>query len=248
VSSNEPAGPEVVRRLDEATEMLTSLAELLTAEEDLGLVLQRSVDQLTDAVPGADMASVTVLRGDAGETVAASNERVWHIDQDQYAARNGPCLEAARTGRSVRTGVEGASERWPTFASSARTAGVGSYLSCPLMIEDEFAGSLNLYSEKAHGFAEFDEALLRLYIAGACGAIQNARRYAEARKLAGQLGQALESRAVVNQAVGVLMSQRGMTAEQAFTEMSRQSQNTNVKLREIAAGLLEGLPAQTAGG
>jgi GAF domain-containing protein len=242
VAGDEPAGPEVVRRLDDVTGMLTSLGKLLAAEEELGRVLQRSVDQMTEAVPGADMASVSVLRGDTGETVASSSEQVWAIDQDQYAAGDGPCLEAARTGEVVRTGVEGASQRWPQFASSARAAGIGSYLCCPLMVDDRFAGSLNLYSEKAHGFADFDVALLRLYSAAACAAIQNARRYAEARELARQLGQALDSRAVIDQAVGALMAQLGLTAEQAFTELSRQSQNTNVKLREIAARLIEGLP------
>ena len=242
MAGDEPAGPEVVQRLDDVTGMLTNLGELLAAEEELGRVLQRSVDQMTQAVPGADMASVSVLRGDTGETVASSSERVWAIDQDQYAAGDGPCLEAARTGQVVRTGVEGASQRWPRFASSAQAAGVGSYLSCPLMIDDLFAGSLNLYSEKPHGFADFDVALLRLYTAAACAAIQNARRYAEARDVARQLGQALDSRAVIDQAVGVLMAQLGVTAEQAFTELSRQSQNTNVKLREIAARLIKGLP------
>jgi GAF domain-containing protein len=244
MAGEEPTGPEVVRRLDDVTDILTSLGDLLAAEEELGRVLQRSVDQLTEAVPGADMASVTVLRGDTGETVASSSKRVWGIDQDQYAAGDGPCLEAARTGRTVRTGVEAAGERWPQFTKSAREAGVESYLAVPLMIDDMFAGSLNLYSEQLHGFADFDEALLRLYAAAACAAIENARRYAEARKVAQQLSRALDSRAGIDQAIGVLMAQRGMTAEQAFAELSSQSQRTNVKLREIAARLIDELPGR----
>src|SRR5215469_2687360 len=107
---------EYVRRLDEASDDLAQLAKILTAEEEIGRVLQRSVDQLVESVPGADMASVTVLHGAAGETVASSNERVWAIDSDQYAAREGPCLEAASTGEVVRVGVEEAHERWPGFA------------------------------------------------------------------------------------------------------------------------------------
>jgi GAF domain-containing protein len=243
-SDDEQPGPEVVRRVDDVTTALTTLRNLLAAEEDLGRALQRNVEQLTDAVPGADMASVTVLRGDAGETVASSSERVWSIDEDQYAAKTGPCLEAARTGLVVRTGVEEAGERWPQFASSARAAGVKSYLSCPLLIDERFAGSLNLYSEDPHGFADFDEALLRLYSAGACAAIENARRYEAARNTASQLGNALDSRAVIDQAVGVLMARGGMTADQAFGELSRQSQNTNVKLREIAAQLIGSIPGR----
>lgn len=238
VMDDQQAGPGVVSRLDEVTTALTDLAQVLEAEEELGRVLQRSVEMLTRALPGADMASVTVVRDDKGETAAASSERVWAIDSDQYAAGDGPCLEAARTGQVVRTSVPEALERWPEFARSARAAGVESYLACPLLLDEEVAGSLNLYSEQPHGFADFDVALLRLYATAANGAIANARRYTQARDLSQQLKQALNSRAVIDQAIGVLMIRRDLTPQQAFEELSQQSQNSNVKLREIAARLV----------
>ncbi len=231
--------PELVRRLDGVTANLSALARILDEEEDLGRVLQRSVEQVTRGVPGADMASVTVMRGDRGETVASSEERVWAIDSDQYAAGDGPCLEAARTGEIVRVGVEEAHRRWPEFARSARAAGVESYLASPLVIGEEFVGSLNLYSEKPHGFGDLDVALLRVYMTAAVAAIASTRRLAEARKLAEGLRTAMESRAVIDQARGVLMARRGISAEQALAELSRQSQNTNVKLRVLAARVLE---------
>jgi GAF domain-containing protein len=232
---------DVVNRMDEVTATLADLADVLVGEEDLGRALQRSVEMLVRALPGADLASVSVLDGDAAETVASSSERVWAIDADQYAEGDGPCLEAARTGEVVRTGVEEAERRWPGFARSARTAGVESYLSCPLLIDEKFAGSLNLYSEQPHGFADFDVALLRLYATAACAAIGNARRYVRARDVAGQLKLALDSRAVIDQAIGVLMARHRITAGQAFAELSRQSQDTNVKLRDIATRLVTGL-------
>lgn len=232
--------PDVVRRLDEVAADLAALGEVLDDEEDLGRILQRSVEQVTRGVPGADMASVTVVRDDGqGETVASSEERVWAIDSDQYAAGDGPCLEAARTNQMVRVGVKEAHERWPEFAASARAAGVESYLCCPLVIGTDFAGSLNLYSEKPHGFGDFDVALLKVYITAAGAAIASAWRFAKARKLAEDLAQALDSRATIDQARGILMARRGISAEQAFAELARESQNTNVKLRVIAARLVE---------
>src|SRR5438552_18642987 len=81
------AEPELLCRLDETTRALADLAAVLEREEDLGRVLQRSVDQLTSAVPGADMASVSVLRdGGGAETVACSSERGGATDSDQDAA------------------------------------------------------------------------------------------------------------------------------------------------------------------
>jgi GAF domain-containing protein len=239
VRADQQPGPEVLERLDDVTAALAALTTLLTSEEDLGRVLQRSVEQVTQALPGADMASVTVIRGDTAETVASTSQQVWTIDQEQYDAGDGPCLEAARTRQIVRTGTAEAEERWPRFTHSAEAAGVSSYLSSPLFIDEEFAGSLNLYSEQPHGFADFDVALLRLYVTAASAAIAGARRQAEARELAEQLAQAMSSRAVIDQAIGVLIAQRQVTAREAFQELSRQSQNTNVKVRDIAAGLLE---------
>jgi AmiR/NasT family two-component response regulator len=84
-------------------------------------------------------------------------------------------------------------------------------------------------------------ALLRLYVTAACAAIANGRRYVEARRLAGQLAGALDSRAVIDQARGMLMERRGISAEEAFGELVRESQNTNTKLREIAARETENL-------
>lgn len=230
---------EVVRRLDEVTTHLTALTKVLTAEEDLGRVLQRAVRQVADDVPGADMVSVTVLREGQGETVASTSERVWAIDSDQYAAAEGPCLEAAKTNQIVRVGVERAADRWPVFARSAREAGVQSYLSCPLVIGDEFVGSLNIYSEQPHGFDDFDVALLRIYLTATSAALASARQFTQARRLAEQLTQALDSRAVIDQARGILMTQRGITADQAFDILVRYSQRSNIKLRVLAAQLVE---------
>ena len=77
--------PEVaaVSRMDEVTAALAGLGEVLGTEEDLGRALQHSVEMLVRAVPGADLVSVSVLRGDSAETVASSSERVWAIDSDQ---------------------------------------------------------------------------------------------------------------------------------------------------------------------
>jgi len=238
-----PDDQDLLQRLDDVIGALADLSDVLTRTEDLGRVLQRSVEQVARAIPGADMASVSVLRDDGttAETVASSSERVWAVDDHQYAAGGGPSLEAARTGQVVRVGVEQATERWPEFARSARAAGVGSYLSAPLHVDEEFAGSLNLYSEQAHGFGDLDEALLRLYTTAAAAAIANARRYTQARDLAAQLSQALDSRAVIDQARGILMATHGIDAEQAFAPLAKESQNTDVKLREVAARLVESI-------
>ncbi len=177
------SSPAIVLRLDEVTQALAGLAEVLNEEADLGPVLRSVAEQAARAVPGADMASISVVRGGSkqAQTAAGSNDRVWGIDAQQYAAGDGPCLDAARTGRIVRMDAAQAHERWPRFASGAGQAGVASYLSAPLSIDDQYAGSLNLYGERPGSFDDLDEVLLRLYTTTATEAIANARRYARAR-------------------------------------------------------------------
>ena len=236
--SDQARTPDAPERVDEVTRALSDLSLLLDAEEELVRVLQRGVDQATWAIPSADLVSITVVRDDRAETIAANDERVRAIDSQQYAAGEGPYLEAASSGETVRANVERATALWPEFARIARGAGVASFLSSPLIIADKFAGSLNLYSTQPHGFGDLDEALLRLYTTAAAAAIANARRYAEARALAENLARALRSRAVIDQAIGVLVAVQGVSPEQAFSDMSRQSQNSNIKLRDIAGRIV----------
>ena len=87
-------------------------------------------------------------------------------------------------------------------------------------------------------------ALLRLYITAASAAIASARRYAKARTLAEHLNKALDSRALIDQAIGIVMSRRGIGAEQAFDELARESQNNNIKLRDLAGLVVEGASRQ----
>lgn len=232
-------GPEAARQVSEITDALAELDVALADGNSLDQVLQLCAEHVAMVVPGADVTSVTVVRGGTWATGAWTSEEVLAVDQGQYDSGAGPCLEAARTSQMVRAGLTEAEQRWPAFTQGARAAGLESYLSCPLLIDEQFAGSLNLYSKQPDGFADFDEALLRLYATVARSAIAAARQYARARDLTAQLHRALETRAVIDQAIGVLMTRRGVPADQAFAELSRWSQNTNIKLRDIAAQLVK---------
>ncbi|GLU45738.1 ANTAR domain-containing protein [Nocardiopsis ansamitocini] len=64
------------------------------------------------------------------------------------------------------------------------------------------------------------------------------------------LTHALESRAVIDQAIGVIMAVRSCDSERAWTILSTASQRTNTKVREIASALTAtafgALPPETA--
>lgn len=225
-------------QLNEVTMALDALTAALEDDGALDAALQLVCQQVILVVPGADMASVTLMRDGTAETAACTDRRMFGIDADQHVAGDGPCLEAAATGEIVRVDVEEAHERWPTFARRAEKAGVASYLSAPLVIDAQHAGALNLYGLQAHGFEEVDRVLVELYLAAAEAALRATARYLVARDQAAQLSAALVSRAAIDQAKGIIMGARGVDAEEAFQLLVAQSQRENVKLHVIAEQLV----------
>jgi GAF domain-containing protein len=223
------------QQIDEVTSAMEALTDTLDREDDLGSVLQAVCDQVIRVIPGADMASVTVVTDGLAETAASTDTRAVDIDREQYKHGDGPCLRAAATGEVVRVDVTKAGELWPEFTESARKLGVASYLAAPLVVDDGLSGAMNLFGFQEHGFHEVEGKLLELYTSMVVLALRSTRRYLRARESTAQLRQALASRAVIEQAKGILMAARGLTADEAFTTLVERSQRDNVKLHDIAA-------------
>ncbi|GHG50130.1 MULTISPECIES: GAF and ANTAR domain-containing protein [Amycolatopsis] len=224
----------VAQRVDEVTSALEQLTGTIGQEEDLTVVLQRVCRQAIHAIPDAGMGSITLLRDDTPYTATSTADAARRIDQAQYEAGEGPCLEAARSGQIQRVKVHEAAQRWPAFAAAAGEVTVGSSLSAPLFIDQQYQGSLNLHGTGNEGFGTLDAALLQLYTTAAEAALRSAYRHHAAQATIGQLTTALDSRAVIDQAKGILMALHRIGAEQAFDLLVKQSQQQNVKLRDVA--------------
>lgn len=230
-------GPEPIGTalpLDDVTGAVEALTSILESEDDFELVLRQVCRQVVHAVPGIDDASITLLHNGKPHTAVATSDVVAALDEDQYRLGDGPCLEAGRTGEAVRVAVREAAERWPRFARSARQAGFGSFLAVPMEVNAELSGAVNCYGEHNDGFAELDVQILELYTTAVEAILRTFARYLEARESAEQLRTALTSRAVIDQAKGVLMAARQIDADDAFAMLVAQSQRENVKLRQVA--------------
>ncbi|MEV4058205.1 GAF and ANTAR domain-containing protein [Amycolatopsis sp. NPDC049688] len=225
---------DAVRRVDDVTAALDQLADDFVEDEELPVVLQRVCRQVIHAVPDAEIASVTLLRDGLPYTATATDDGAHRIDSAQYQAGHGPCLEAVRTGELQRVAVAEVAHRWPAFASAAAEASVVAALSAPLVVDHEYHGSLNLYDTGGASFGAFDAALLDLYTAAAEAALRSTRRHQAARETMGQLRTALTSRAVIDQAKGILMALHCIPSGEAFALLTKASQEQNRKLREVA--------------
>ncbi|KZB81058.1 GAF and ANTAR domain-containing protein [Amycolatopsis regifaucium] len=230
-AGREEAWPVV---LDDVGAALETLSSALDSAEDFAVLLNQVCRQVNRAVPGVDGAAITLLTDGKPVTVATTSETVAELDRNQYSLGDGPCLRAALTGTLVRVSIADAAERWPVFAKESAAAGFDSFLSAPLVVNDAHSGAVNCYSARSHGFAELDEKLLHLYTRAVTAALRAYTRYQQAQTNAEELRKALTSRGVIDQAKGILMVLRQVSADEAFALLVEQSQRENVKLREVA--------------
>lgn len=253
MTTTEPAQAEFATELigalqqrtdEQPAELAAALSELsgmLLDSEPLAATLQRVCELAVQAMPGCTAAGVTLVHGTAPVTAAATGPLTEAVDARQYAAGDGPCLDAIRARRCNRVDLAEAEQRWPDFADLAREVGIRSYLAAPLIVRDEAIGSLNLYSSSVDGFDALDDALVGLFCAQASVALANARVYDRAMTLSEQLEAAMAKRAVIEQAKGVLMAEHRIDADTAFALLRDRSQHGNRKLREVAQEIVDAL-------
>lgn len=219
------------------------LTNALLATTTVAGVLEEVVHAALRVVPGADLVSVT-LRSPDGRffTPVHSEPLAADIDQVQYRFGEGPCLEAARrTGPAYAASDDLAADpNWPRFGPEAARLGMGALLAMSLLPNAEpprLSGALNVYSRRAHGLDAVDRTLTLLLATHASLALAQVESVTLAELEATNLRNAIDSRDVIGQAKGILMSRRGITAGEAFDVLRRTSQDLNVKLVDLAVTL-----------
>jgi hypothetical protein len=167
------------------------------------------------------------------DTAAASDQRAARADQLQYEAGQGPCLDAIWAQDTVQIDDMTTEQRYPDWARRvAEQTGIRSSLSCRLFTDKDSLGALNLYAPQPQAFAVETRGEGLAFAAQAAGALHSARDKEDLRA-------AMATRNLIGQAQGILMERFKMTAEQAFAVLSRISQQSNVKLRDVAQRLID---------
>jgi GAF domain-containing protein len=201
-------------------------------------VLGRVAELARRTLPGVVGASVTLIESDRAYTAAFTGPLARDLDETQYHYGYGPCLEAARSAGTVTVPDMAAETRWPDFAAHALDTGIRSSLSVALPLQEAVLGALNIYATQPDAFDPDAIDLARTFGGYAAVAIANAHLYQTTADLAENMRRAMETRAVIEQAKGILVAQRHCTPEQAFELLTRLSQATHRKLRDCATDLV----------
>jgi len=195
--------------------------------------VRRIVERAVEVVPGCDHSGISMRRRrHRVETVATTSEVAQACDDLQYELGEGPCLDAIWQESCYLTTDTSNDPRWPLWGPQVADQGVGSVLSIRLATSRETLGALNLYAEQVDGFTPDDVDLAMIYALHATNAMSVAL-------LVSGLQAAVDSRHVIGVAQGILMQHHDITMEEAFEVLRRYSSHANVKLREVAAHVVQ---------
>jgi hypothetical protein len=223
-----------------AEDLARQAAELFTIEESPARLLHRLTELVAEQVPGCSGATATLWDPEEVVAAAASHPELAALDELQFAAGEGPILDTLRTGKP--SAVEDTVHADQAFGVAALAAGVRSSLT----VVHHFGPSsvtVSLYGVRPSAFDPEKLPLASLLAAFGAAVMAGAQEYGGTRRTAVQLEEAIESRAVVDQAVGVLMQALGCDPQEAFERLRRISQTEHVKLTEVAAKVVENKPA-----
>jgi GAF domain-containing protein len=231
------------------TELHEDLARVAATGGDLDAVLGEITRTAGRAIPAIDAASITLIRGEKAFTAAYDGQMALDADELQYERGYGPCIDAGLGGQVMMIDDLATEERWADYCRAVAGRGIGSSLSMPLPYQTVSVGALNCYSRRTRAFGEDDRALAEEVAAWIALAVGHADTDARTMDELSNLKIAMRTRAVIDQAKGILVERFKITEDMAFTVLSRASQNSNIKLSDIAeqlvtTGLLRGQPTE----
>ncbi|RCW43669.1 GAF domain-containing protein [Halopolyspora algeriensis] len=211
---------------------LGDLARRLEAEQDLTATLEATTHAAVATVPGADYAGISWSGPRRVTAQAPTHELVSYCDQLQSELGEGPCLRAISSQDTIVVDDLTRDDRWPAFAPRAAEIGVRSMISFRLFVESDTLGALNLYATAPGQFGTQARIVGELFASHAAMVLSGKKRE-------DQLTEALATRDLIGQAKGLLMAREKITGEQAFQLLVRTSQDTNIKLVEVARWLVD---------
>jgi hypothetical protein len=228
--------------LDELIAVVNEVAASLQLPMDLEATLNRNTRSAAEATPGIDHASISVTtKGGRIQTLAPTDAVATRADQLQYELLRDRATRLSRVSRWCR------STTWlricagrSTGPKAAAEFGIGSPLSFQFHAEPNVRGALNLYAGEPDQIDRETRQLGAMFARLVAIALGWGRHDES-------LSHALASRAQIGQAVGILMERYRLDPDRAFGFLVRVSQTGNVKLREVACGIIADTVAKANG-
>jgi transcriptional regulator with GAF, ATPase, and Fis domain len=224
-------------------ELLRACVELAGAVlEDFDIVefLHRLTRRASEILDVAEVGILLVNDG-ALQVLASSTERARNVELFQLHSDEGPCMECFRAGTAVIVeDLDAERERWPRYVPAARAAGFASVHALPLRLHEDRIGVLGLLGTTPARLGESDLFAVQALADIATIAILQQRTVQQTLITKDQLQTALSSRVAIEQAKGILSERYGVPMDDSFNQLRSYSRNHNLRLHEVAQGLING--------
>ena len=220
-------------------------------------LLDELLRRIAADVPGALGAAVSVHHDDGLPRVAATHGLSAVFVPAQLNGFGGPVATAGRTGRPVVTADVCADERWPSLTlsgliehhpgSAADWPRVRGVAALPVTWEADGTLVLSVALDRPATEQTLDVLRRHQRLVAVAFVVTEAAHPDRMN----QMLDLLQSRAALEEAKGIVIALRRCGPEEAWTTLRRASQESNVKVRELAVALVEllaGAPATQPGG
>jgi GAF domain-containing protein len=169
---------------------------------------------------------------------AVSDGRLRHLEELQVRYQEGPCITAFHDKELV--GAEDLTEdlRWPSFSAAAVSQGVRAVLASPIPYNQDAVGVVAVLSETRRPWSAEGELALLAFTDLAALLIASMIQGEQQTELTAQLQAALNSRAIIEQAKGVLIGREGLSAHAAYEQLRAQARAQRRKLTVVSAELV----------
>lgn len=224
---------------DEVTQAFAELALIAVNPDRTEHTLQRVADLAKRSLRGAEDVSLTVIHDQHPHSVVFTGPLAIDLDERQYDLGFGPCLDAAKTGQTIVVDTQAVGSPYSEFAGIAGRAGVRHVVSVGLPLAQRSIGGLNIYCTTPGPISPEFIQHAEVFASYAAVAVNNVTRYADVADDATNLRAAMASRAVIEQAKGIVMARDHCTPDEAFDILRRISLQQNVKLRDLAQNLVD---------
>jgi GAF domain-containing protein len=227
------AGPELLM------DTLAGFARTLAQGYEIADVLHDLTERIK-AMLDLTGAGVNLWKGGRITFVTSDNESVASLERVQEQHQQGPCVEAARTGRTLAVGDIGHEiEHWPAYAAHAQTVGIVAIAGIPMRLDGSTIGAVNLYDGSPRTWIEEDLRVAQVLSDIATSYVINASRLDHQRRTAEQLQRALDSRIIIEQAKGIISAHREVSIDEAFKLLRKHANDHHASLHATADAVVK---------
>ena len=221
---------------------LERFASALTSGYGIGDVLHNLTEEMAEVLSLAG-AGVTLVHDGQQRFVTAADEAIATLERVQESFQKGPCIDAVASGATVAVAdidVGEASDRWPDYTVAAKNTGIQAVAGIPMLAEGAAIGAVNLYDSEPRNWSAEDLRVATIFASIATGYLAHASSARQQQRTAEQLEQALSTRLIIEQAKGVLATQRETTVDEAFKRLRKYAREHNARIHDVSRAVVKG--------